>query len=184
MVGTISLNEPIRSFVRVPGSGADKNLQPTLCDLSKVANIAPSAPDSSGLLDNKKSTISNSENKKIIKVTTNQLNLNKSNTGSVPQQSGLKRQLNDDNLSPPPKVARSDNNSASIAIKIDFKELTELKQEYFELQKTNEELVHKLSMFQSLFKDRTKLNEVLARLDEVNAISYNQNSCLNSITGG
>lgn len=185
MVAPASFNEPIRSFVRVPGSGADKNLTPSCCDLSKVANIAPSSHVSSSLFtsnsNQKKTPISNNgnalkqaENKKIIKVTTNQSNVNRSNTENVSQRTNLKRQINDDNPSPPSKIARSDQTSvAAVSVGIDLKAVAELKQEYLKLQKTNKELMHKLCMFQSLFKDRTKLNEVLARLDEANAASQN-----------
>ena len=184
MVAPTSYNEPIRSFVRIPGSGADKNLSPSCCDLSKVANIAPSTHVSSSLFTNntnKKTPISNNgnalkpaENKKVIKVSTNQSNVNRSNAESVPQRINLKRQINDDNSSTPSKIARSDQASvAPVSIEVELKAVTELKQENLKLQKTNKELMHKLYMFQTLFKDRTKLNEVLARLDEANAVSQN-----------
>ena len=44
MVAPYELGDPIRSYVRVPGSGTDKAARPLCCDLSRVSLLAAAAP--------------------------------------------------------------------------------------------------------------------------------------------
>lgn len=44
MVASYDIGEPVRSFVLVPGTGKEKNTQPSCLDLARISTIAGSVP--------------------------------------------------------------------------------------------------------------------------------------------
>ena len=44
MVAPYEIGDPVRSFVRVPGSGSDKTAKSKCCDLSRVSSAAATVP--------------------------------------------------------------------------------------------------------------------------------------------
>ena len=157
MVASHRVEDTVRAFVRVPGSGSKKSAKPSICNLAKVSTLA-----SRIFVPN------------ILPAATNVLTQSPS-TKQVSK--GRKRPRKEEiyDLAPKTKDNKMDTTKATpvkiipvtlMAVRIPNAEIQKLIAEIEQLRKQKEKLREQLSLFKQLIRNPQRLNSVLCRLEE------------------
>ena len=157
MVVPHQVGDLVRSFVRVPGSGAERSARPALCDLARASTLA--------------ATVSVPQN---LPSSTNVLTLSTSSTQNPnkQQQKRLRSKETEDNpdfnSAPMAKVPQIETSQDAIFVKTIPVTLMAVRIPNAEIQKLkeNETLKKQLSLFKQLIRNPQRLNAVLRRLEE------------------
>ena len=161
MVAPHQVEDIVRSFVRVPGSGDEKSARPALCDLARASTMAASISVPQNL---PRTTIIRTQTPSVTPIHNNQQR--KRPTSEERSITGIT-----------PKVIRIEASSAAVpiktipvtltaAVRIPNAEVQNLKEENEQLRKENDTLKKHLSLFKQLIRNPQRLNRVLRRLEE------------------
>ncbi|CAL4169760.1 unnamed protein product [Meganyctiphanes norvegica] len=153
MVAPHQVGDLVRSFVRVPGSGAEKSAKPAFCDLARASTLA--------------ATVSVPQN---LPPATNVLTLSP-NSAPIPNNQQRKRPMSEedetlDSIKASKAIPIKTIPVTLMAVRIPNAEVQKLKEENEQLRKENESLKKQLSLFKQLIRNPQRLNSVLYRLEE------------------
>lgn len=193
MVAPYEIGDPVRSFVRVPGSGSDKTAKSLCCDLARVSSVAatvpvrPVTPASTRL---RSAAVENKEQTAVVKKEGVQIKEEKNEAAVVDSQHSAaeqrrevkckKRHAEDSEMTVHAKRGRVSGEETSEVTPSSSKgsnpgtegeksavheKLEILEKECIELKQQNRQLQQRLSLFCKLFKDPKKLAFALKRME-------------------
>ncbi|XP_047480273.1 uncharacterized protein LOC125032924 [Penaeus chinensis] len=192
MVAPYEIGDPVRSFVRVPGSGSDKAAKSLCCDLARVSSAAAAVsvrPVTAATTRQSSAEGGDREQDAVVKKEEVQVKVEKDEVAADSQQSAAeqrrevkckKRHAEDSEImvhakrscvsgeetsEVSPDSSKGTNTSKGEERSAVHEKLEILEKHCIELKRQNHQLQQRLSLFCKLFKDPKKLAFALKRME-------------------
>lgn len=192
MVAPYEIGDPVRSFVRVPGSGSDKTAKSLCCDLARVSAAAaaiPVRPVTAATTQPRSAEGENREQNAVVKKEEVQVKVEKDEAAGESEHSAAeqrrevkcKKRLAEDSeimvhakrscvsgeetSKVSPDSSKDTNTSKGGERSAVHEKLEILEKQCIKLKQQNHQLQQRLSLFCKLFKDPKKLAFALKRME-------------------